>query len=201
MTASLCLTHTLCGPSSLWCRSFLWHEPRSKSKLLKMCCSFSDIMSCPEGRATTEDHLGLTDNWSCGYKQELKGVCPAAVKLGSGRRPVTGASDPFYHNQKTLLLSQRGTAADYPGHYHDGAGGNQDVGGGRVEAGGQQTDVVALFHQSPHSHRQNGPSCQLRSKLNSNQMHIKFFGAIYTSLFQYLLYCTFRSATSWREML
>lgn len=158
-------------------------------------------MSCPEGRATTEDHLGLTDNWSCGYKQEFKGVCPAAVKLGSGRRPVTGASDPFYHNQKTLLLSQRGTAADYPGHYHDAAGGNQDVGGGRVEAGGQQTDVVALFHQSPHSHRQNSPSCQLRSKLNSNQMHIKFFGAIYTSLFQYLLYCTFRSATSWREML
>lgn len=166
-----------------------------------MCRSFSDIMSCPEGRATAEDHLGLTENRSCGDKQELKGVCPAAIKLGSGRRPVTGASDPFYHNQKTLLLSQRGTAADYPRHYHDGAGGDQDVSGGRVEARGQQTDVVALFHQSPHSHRQNSPSCQLRSKLNSSQMHIRFFGAIYTSLLQYLPSCTFRSATSGMEML
>lgn len=166
-----------------------------------MCWSFSDIMSWPEGRAPTEDHLGLPGNWSCGCKQELKGVCPAAVKMGSGRRLVTGASDPFYHNQKTLLLSQRGTAADYPRHYHHGAGGDQDVCGGRVEAGGQQTDVVALFHQSPHSHGQNSPSCQLRSKLNSNQMQITFFGAIYTSLFKYLLSCSFRSATSWREML
>lgn len=140
-----------------------------------MCWSSSDITSRPEGSATAEDHLGLTENWSCGGQQEPKGACPAANQLGSGRRAVTGAADPFYHNQKTLLLPQRGTAADYPRHHHDGAGGDQDVGGGRVEAGGKQTDVVALFHQSPHSHRQNSPSCQLRSKLNSNQMHITFF--------------------------
>lgn len=94
-------------------------------------------MSRTEGRPTTEDHLGLTDNWSRGYKQKLKGVCPTAIKLGSVRKPVTGAGDPFYHNQKTLLLCQRGAAANYPGHYHNGAGGDQDVGGGRVEAGGQ----------------------------------------------------------------
>lgn len=181
---SVCVsdTHT---PGSLWCPSFLWHEPRSKSKLLKTCWSFSDITSWPEGRATAEDHLGLTDPWSCGCKQGLKGVCPAAVELGSGRRPVTSATDPFYHNQKTLLLSQRSTAADYAGDDHDGASGDQDVSGGRVEAGGQQTDVFTLFHQGPHSHRQNNPSCQLRSKLNSNQMHITFLGVIYTSLLQF----------------
>lgn len=120
-------------------------------------------------------------------KSDLKVPALQQLNWAQEGEPVTGARDPFYHNQKSLLLSQRGTAADYPGHNHDGAGGDQDGSGGRVEAGGQQTDVGALFHQSPHSHRQNGPACQLSSKLNSNQMHGKLFAAIYASLFQYLL--------------
>lgn len=66
-----------------------------------------------------------------------------------------------YHNQKTLHLVQRGTAADYPGHYHDDSSSYQDVRRSCIEAGAQQTDVVALFHQSPHTHRQHSPTCQL----------------------------------------
>lgn len=131
-------------------------------------------MSRTEVRPTTEDHLGLTDNSSSEYKQELKGVGPCSSSTGSVRKPVTGGADPFYHNQKTLLLPQRGTAANNPGHYHDGAGGDQDVSGGRVEAGGQQTDVVALFHQRPHSHCQNGPSCQLRTTQLKPDAQISF---------------------------
>lgn len=132
-------------------------------------------MSSTGGRPTTGDHLGLTDHPSFGDKQELKGVRPAAITPGSAGRLVTGEGDPFYRDQKTLLLPQRGAAANYPGHYHDGTGGDQDVSRGRVEAGGQQTDVVALLHQSPHSHCQNSPSCQLREQLHSKQMHVSFF--------------------------
>lgn len=81
-----------------------------------------------------------------------------------------------HHNQKTLGLPQHGAAADHTGHDHDDPGCYQDVGGGRVQVGVEQADVVALVHQRPHSHRQHGSACQLRGRHHLENQILKLCG-------------------------
>lgn len=162
---------------------FLIHLPR---QLLRATCSTCFLVLSQLKQTDWYGILRLTENAFCWrlawWTSEISEVksgrsgCCARQRLAGDKRTRSQIklleAPPFHphHNQKTPRLPQGGAAPDDPCHDHDDPGRYQDVGGGWVQVGVEQADVVALVYQRPHSHRQHGPTCQLGRAHNSNQV-------------------------------
>lgn len=78
------------------------------------------------------------------------------------------------YGEAAPLLADDGAAAQEARDHHQAAGQDEDVGGDGEGAGRQQAQELALLHQRPHAHAQDGGTSHLKVQFYTQGHYMHF---------------------------